>query len=45
MEISQIHEEEAAREAPPVLVDPRTGDTTRGGRVTSSSKFPGTVRT
>jgi len=32
-------EEEAAREAPPS----RTGDTTRGGRVTSNSKFPSTV--
>jgi len=42
----QIHGEEAAREAPPVLVDPpRTGDTTRGGRVTSSSKPPSTIGT
>jgi len=46
MVIPEIHEEEAAREAPPVLVDPPcTGDTTRGGKVTSSSKFPSTVGT
>jgi len=43
--IPQIREEEAVREEPPVLVDPlpHSGDTTRGGRVTSSSKSPNTV--
>jgi len=40
MEIPQIHEEEAARREPPVLVDPRTGDAIRGGRVTSSNSPP-----
>jgi len=48
MVIPQIHEEETAREEPPVLVDPpspRTGDTTRGGRIARSSKLPSTVGT
>jgi len=48
MVIPQIYEEEAAREEPPILVDPsppRTGNTTCGGRVTSTSKPPSTVGT
>jgi len=46
MEIPQFHEEEAAERKPPILVDPpspHTGDTTRGGKVASSSEFPSTV--
>jgi len=40
METPQIHEEEVAREEPPVQVDPRTGGPTGGGRVISGSSPP-----